>query len=254
MPEELALEQPLGQGRAVDRHDRLVGAAAVLMDELRDHFLARAALAADEDRRVGPRDLAGELDRLAERGRNPDEGDLVAVAVLLHQLQTKVLCLTRDHHGVRRPTDQHLQVSRRERLRQIVPGAGPERLDAARDARVPGHDDDDGVLEGLQRGLEDLEPGDLRHVQIHQDDVELAPLDRVDGLFAPADQRHVVAIHLQDTGAAFPQGALVIHHEDPDTGLDVAWDGKRVPRGRFGPSGRPGRGRLCEGTAHGDSP
>ncbi len=73
-------------------------------------------------------------------------------ARLLDQLDAQILCLARHHHRVRRSADQDLEVRRREGLGQVVPRAGPERLDAARDARVAGHDDDDRVLVGAQRG------------------------------------------------------------------------------------------------------
>ena len=142
---------------------------------------------------------------LRKSGRDADQRDLVAVAVLLQQLDAEVLGLARHHDGVRGAADQHLEVGGGERLRQVVPGAGAQRLDAAGDARIAGHHDDDGVLVRAQRGLEDLEPRDLGHVQVDEDDVELAPLDRLERLLAPPDERDVVAVHLQHAGAALAQ-------------------------------------------------
>ena len=52
--EELRLEQRVGHARAVDRDEWAVRAAAALVNEPRDHFLADAALARDEDLRVRP--------------------------------------------------------------------------------------------------------------------------------------------------------------------------------------------------------
>ena len=72
---------------------------------------------------------------LRNSGRDPDQGDLVAVAVLLHQLDAEILGFARHHHRVRGAADQHLEVGGGERLGQVVPGAGPQRLDAAGDAR-----------------------------------------------------------------------------------------------------------------------
>ncbi len=46
---------------------------------------------------------------------------------------------------VRRAADEHLEVRRRERLRQVVPRAGPQRLEARRDRRIARHDDDERV-------------------------------------------------------------------------------------------------------------
>ena len=185
--EHLALEQRLGQRGAVDRHQRPARPPAVLVDELGDDLLAGAALAADEHRGVGGGHLAGQLDRLAEERRDPDQRDLVAVAVLLHAAGRRRSCASRDIITAceARPMSTWRWVAR-ERLGQVVPGAGPQRLDAARDAGVSGHHHDDRVLVGLQRGAEDVQSRDLRHVEIDEDDVELPPLDRVERLLAPA--------------------------------------------------------------------
>ena len=51
VPEDLALEERLGNRRAVDRHERLSRALTELVDRLRDHLLAGARLAADQHRR-----------------------------------------------------------------------------------------------------------------------------------------------------------------------------------------------------------
>ena len=55
VPEELGLEQRLGERGAVHRHERPVAAAARAVDALGDHLLAGAALAGDEHGRVGAR-------------------------------------------------------------------------------------------------------------------------------------------------------------------------------------------------------
>ena len=186
---------------------------------------------------------------LRKSGRDADQGDLVAVPDLLHQLHPEILRFARHHHRVGRAPDQHLQMGGRERLGQVVPGAGPERLDAAGDAGVSRHDHDDRVLVGLQRGLQDLEPGDLGHVQVDEDDIELAAPDRLQRLLAPADQRHIVAIHLQHAGAALPQRALVVDDEHPNAGFDFTGNGERIACGALG----DGRGlplRLGEGIGH----
>ena len=67
--------------------------------------------------------LAGQLDRLAEAGRDADQGELVAVAVLLLQLEPELAGLARDHDGVGGAADQDLEVRGRERLGEVVPGA-----------------------------------------------------------------------------------------------------------------------------------
>ena len=150
------------------------------------------------------------------------------------QLDAKILCLARHHHRVGGSADQDLEMGRRKGLGQVVPRAGAERLDAARDAGIAGHDDDNGVLVGAERGLQDLETRDLRHVEIDEDDVELAPADHLEGFLAAADQRDVVAVHLKNAGAALAQGALVINDEHADARLDFCRNRERIAKGWIG--------------------
>src|SRR5690606_15057746 len=58
VPEELALEQPLGDRGAVDDDEGLLAARAPAVDGVGEALFARAGLAEDEDRRAGDRDLA----------------------------------------------------------------------------------------------------------------------------------------------------------------------------------------------------
>ncbi len=58
VPEQLALDQVLRDGAAVDRDEGLVFAIALAVDGIRDHFLACAALAQHQHRRGRLRHLA----------------------------------------------------------------------------------------------------------------------------------------------------------------------------------------------------
>ena len=57
MPEQFALEQVGGNRAAIDRHERMSGAAGQLVDVARDHFLAGAGLAEDQHVGIERRDL-----------------------------------------------------------------------------------------------------------------------------------------------------------------------------------------------------
>jgi hypothetical protein len=57
VPEQLALDQIVRDGPAVDRHERTIATRPLSMDQTRGQLLAGAALAGDEDRRLS----AGEL-------------------------------------------------------------------------------------------------------------------------------------------------------------------------------------------------
>ncbi len=186
------------------------------MDELRNDFLAGAALPADEDRCVSRCDLSGQLDGLPERGRNADEGQVVGMRVLPHHLHPEVGGFATLEDGVRRPADQNLQVRGGERLGEIIPGAHPQCFNARGNARIARHHDDEAIAVGFQRGVEDFQPGDQRHEEVDQNEVELTPADQVEGFLAASRQSHAIALTTEDRGAALPERALVINNEDPD--------------------------------------
>src|SRR4051794_7585692 len=79
--EDLALEQRLGNRRAVDRHERERRARAQLVDGLRDQLLAGARLAGDQHRRLRRRRLLDHAIHTADAGAvadDPSEASLLA--------------------------------------------------------------------------------------------------------------------------------------------------------------------------------
>src|SRR6476620_1260443 len=168
---------------------------------------------------------------------------------LFHQLHPEILRFPGHHHRVGRSADEDLQVGGRKWLWQIIPGSSAKGFYAAGHAGIAGHHDDDGVLVSLEGGLQNFQPRDLRHVEVDQHDVELPAPHGLQRLFASPDQRDIVAIHLEDTGATLSQGALVIDHQDADAGLNLTRDGERIA----GCAIRTGRNLsfgLREGTDH----
>jgi hypothetical protein len=116
----------------------------------------------------------------------------------------------------------------RERLGEVIPGAGSEGLDATGDAGVAGHHHDNGVFVCFESCLQDLETRDLGHVKVNEDDVEFTPPDRLQRFLTPSDEGHIVAIHLQHARAALPQGPLVVDDEHSDAGFDFAGYGEGI--------------------------
>ena len=109
MAEQFGFEQVFGNGGAVDRDERLVGARRFAVDVARQHFLAGAAFAGDEDRGFAARDLVGQRKHRAHRFVFIDE--LVALV----------------GDGCEHSGDQ-LGIGRQ---RQIFLGAGADRIDGA---------------------------------------------------------------------------------------------------------------------------
>src|SRR5690606_39173106 len=79
--EELAFEQVLGDGAAVDGDERLFRPGAGFVDGAGDHFLAGAALAGDEDGDVGVLDAVDERENPSNRVAAADDAAEAEAAV-----------------------------------------------------------------------------------------------------------------------------------------------------------------------------
>ena len=71
--EELRFEQRLGNRAAVERDEAMHAARAVLVNRARDHFLAAAGFARDEDRAARRRDGLEQLEQLRHRAALADD-------------------------------------------------------------------------------------------------------------------------------------------------------------------------------------
>ena len=152
--EQLALQQRLGNGGAVDGDERLVGAVAVLVEGAGDEFLAGAGLAADQHRDRGGGHPADFLVDVLHGAAAADEGETGGAGFAqLHRLGHAL--------GVRHGGgDQVQQFLGLERLEQILEGAELGGLDGGFGGAVGGHHDDG------QLGLGRVELGDqLQAVQ-----------------------------------------------------------------------------------------
>ena len=138
--------------------------------------------------------------------------------------------LTRDQQSVHRSPDQHLQVRGGKRLGQVVERPLTQRLDARLDAGVTRHHDDHRVVIGPERGPQQGEAIDLRHVQVYEHQVEGAALQQVEGFLPSAAHGHVVAFVAQHRRAALPQRVFVIDHQNPHAGLGLRPDGEHGRR------------------------
>ncbi len=69
--EQLALEHVGGHGRAVEGHERTIGAVGRAVDHAREHLLAGAGLAGEEDGQGARGDPAGEVQELGRLLGNP---------------------------------------------------------------------------------------------------------------------------------------------------------------------------------------
>jgi hypothetical protein len=155
VPEELALDQGLGDGGAVDHPERRPRARAGLVDEARDERLARAALAEQEHGGVAARELGNELRDALGRGRAAEEalraahGELPKGGGLRFHAHERLDAHERRHAHARGDPEHASQLLGHAR------GADPE-LEAERPRREGVGRHDHGGRLGADRLLDDL--------------------------------------------------------------------------------------------------
>src|SRR5437899_3120365 len=120
--EALALEHTLGEGLAVDRHERLAHPLAPVVEQARDELLPGPALALDQHARAARGDPSDECQELLGARTLRDHG-LGGVAV--PNLLAEVAILARQAGELERAADGRPEVVVVERLGPVVEGALP---------------------------------------------------------------------------------------------------------------------------------
>ena len=206
VPEELALEERLGERGAVDRHERPLAAQAVAVDGARDELLARAALARDQDGARARRDAGDGLVDLDHGRRAADHA-----AELLARLRQLGLRLRPTAEG---PADRRAELLDVHRLADVVDRPRGDGQHRRVDRPERGHDHHRHLRPALAQPPEELEPVELRHA-----DVEHRQVDRLLGsprqgaarVGLPDDGRAVAAQHLGEQPA---RDRIVVDHEE----------------------------------------
>ena len=212
MPEELALEQGLGDRPAVDRDEGPVTAGAGRVHRARDQLLADPALPRDQHGARGagaPGDL---LAKGAHRVGLADEG-LRDRPRLMRVPRAQALSpagLPLLEHALH----ARAQVVDAERLLEIVPCAVPKGGDGGLEARVGRHENDRRARIEHPRALQHREAPDTRHDDVGEDDVEFLRGDPRDRLLAAARRRHLIPLGRQGRGQHLLHGNNVVDHEN----------------------------------------
>ncbi len=211
--EQLALDQGLGQRRAVERHEREGAARTVLVQGTREQLLAGAGLALDEHGQRRPR---GPLERLQELlGRRVLRDEAAHRLVVPHpHAQRGVLaaqpCLLGRLH------DQHVQLVEPRRLREVVVGAQPHGLERARDLGMAGQDQHlDRECLGADLA-QDLQATAVGQVQVQEHDVEAVVPQLLACIRDRKDPRHVVPSRAQLLLDDAPERGVVLENEHGD--------------------------------------
>ena len=140
-----------------------------------------AGLAGDERGAGVRRDAPGEPEQLLHHGAPPDH------PAQLEPVRGRVLGgeqLGAAHAVLALAGEQLAQAGEVQRLGQVVERAELDRFDGAVDRRVRGHQDDAALRLRLPDRAQDVEPAELRHLQIDEGDVRRAR----DGIIASASR------------------------------------------------------------------
>ena len=167
--EQLALQQVLGDGGAVQRQERRLGAGAVLVDGTGDQFLARAALAGDQHGECLVGDSADRLVRFLHPRAVADDG-LARELIVGRRLRDDGR-LAHQPGNFERLADHAVQLLQINRLEQVVVRPVPHRLDG----RVgrPGHGDHDHRDAGVDSPElpQDVQAGLVGQAQVEENNV-----------------------------------------------------------------------------------
>src|SRR5207249_7643936 len=209
--EELALEQRLRDGGAVERDQRAVGARAPVVDRLGDQLLAGAALTGDEDRGAELRDGFDRLEDLLHLRRAADDvADVVAVA----DLAAELLELALQVGVLGRPLQVQPQLLDVERLGDVPERPELHGLDRRLQRLGRGQHDDRQVHVAGAELLEELHAVHPRYEDVEQHDVGGRAGERLERLLGGADGDRLVLV-LQRHPERLAHALLVVHDQHP---------------------------------------
>ena len=187
--EQLALQQRLGDGGAVQRQERRLRPRPVVVDGAGDELLAGAALAGDQDRDVLRGDAAdGLVDLTHRRAAAEDRAIRVGIRLGLGD-HRRGAHPTGDLQGLADHPPQMVQV---ERLEEVVVGALLHRLNGRIGRLLDRHENHGNARVDLADLPVDLQAGLVGQPQVEQDDVGRPRADRFQARRRGACDLHAV--------------------------------------------------------------
>ena len=106
------------------------------------------------------------------------------------------------------------ELLQRERLDEVVVGAGVEAFDAVGDGVARGQHQHRRAVAGGAQAPADLEPVGLGHQDVEDDRVRRRVGERVERLRPVGGELHAVAVHPQRAIQRVADRGFVVHHED----------------------------------------
>ncbi len=215
--EQFGLDKRVRNRRAVDGHERLGGSLTVVVNGVRNEFLAHTALAHDQRRQV----VAGEQHDLFEQR--------------LHRRaladQCRMVGFGRADRGSRRfrfrpvqsPAQQLAQLGQLDRLAQVVEGAEVHRAARRLQRTVGGHDDDGHLRRDRADLVERVDAVAPGHADVQERHRGFLLTDERYGLGPVRRQQGLVAFFGQKRREGFADSAFVVGYEDFGHGDQLNW-------------------------------
>jgi len=210
VPEQLALQERLGERRAVYLYERLVRPRRQVVYRVGDELLADARLPGDEHAGLRRRDAADEIEYAADGRRLPDDGRRAALRLDLFE---QLLVAPRQLAPLEGALDEYGQVVEVDRLRYEVVRAVAHRVYRVLDGTVPGKYDDRNRRVPRRDVPQELAAGKSRHAKVRDDEVDVPAIRCLDSFLAVSGQLDVVTVQSQVLAEAFPYILLVVYDE-----------------------------------------
>ncbi len=213
MSEQLALEKGLGDGGAVDGHERTVAPGTAPMNRERGHFLACSALAKKQNGGVGCGYLANGCEDILHLAAGTQHAfEAVVVKMGLH-----VAIVAFQFCNVKGANQDHAERVHVDGLVEEVVGPAPDGLQRVLFFALPGDDDDLRVRRDGQDFAQRLESlfravGVGREAEVEEDDIRLGFAHALNGLLPGRSQQDFIGLR-KTPFHLFADVLVVVNHQ-----------------------------------------
>ena len=200
-----------GNRRAVDGDEGLAAARRLRVDRAREHFLAGAALARQQHRRLEAGGALHHLEHFDHRlgGRHDRVFAAGALDLAAQQLIGAAQAL-----ALARLAQRQQQIGGREGLREVVVGAALHGLDGELRRAVGRHQDHGGLGQPPHQLGEQLEAVHAGHAQIAEHELGGRDLELAQGGFGVGCAGGFIALGREHQLEALAQGVVVVDDQD----------------------------------------
>jgi len=209
--EQFRLDERIGQGRHVDRHEGMLGARTRVVNGTRQHLFAGTALASDQDRGTARRGPGDGVDGLG----HPRVGGVEArKPVPGRELFAERFVLGNQRPAFERSRDQHLEFIEVDGLGQVIRRPAFHGVNSGRHGPECCHHDDRDLGIDAPQPIEQGQAVLVRHAEVREDQVERAGRRQLEGLVDAGRRQHHHPHLAQEAGQHRPLSRFIVHDHD----------------------------------------